>query len=69
MFPVIDAETKKKNLRALAIAMIAMTAFGMSLVGASAVFGSSAWFLPVTLVVGALYSWATVAFIIRTDEA
>ncbi|MBC9704818.1 MAG: hypothetical protein H9W81_07560 [Enterococcus sp.] len=66
MFPKIDAEAKK-SFRALAVAMIAMLAFGMSLVGANEVFGSSAWFLPVAFVIGALYSWATVAFIVRTE--
>lgn len=67
MFPKIDAETSRRNRRALGMSLIAMAAFGMSLVGANEVFGSSAWFLPVTLVVGALYSWAAVAFIVRTE--
>ena len=67
MFPKIDAETQKKNQRALLVSLIAMAVFGMSLVGVYEVFGSSAWFFPVTLVMGALYSWATVAFIVRTE--
>ena len=68
MFPVIDAETKKKNLRALAISMIGMLAFGMTVAGAAVTYGSSPWFLTVTFLVGIAYTWGTAAFIVRTER-
>lgn len=68
MFPKIDAETARKNRRALAITMIAMAVFGMTVMGIHALVGPTAWLFPVAFVAGAVYVWGVVAFIIRTES-
>lgn len=68
MFPKIDADTARKNRRALMITLIAMTAFGMAVAGASVAFGTSPLFLAATLIIGVAYVYGTVAFIIHTEK-
>lgn len=67
MFPVIDAETKRKNLRALRIIVSTLAVFALVVWGIVGVFGPTV-VLPLAFVVSLPLVWGVVVVITRTEN-
>lgn len=67
MFPVIDAETKKNNLRALRIIGATLMVFALVVWGVAQVFGPAV-VLPLAILVSLPLVAGVVAVIIRTEN-